>query len=40
MYELEQEMLTVPVQISAGMYPLYFRFRGEGSFDLSEFALK
>ena len=34
------ETLTIPVQIPAGVYPLYFRFRGEGSLDLSEFTLE
>lgn len=34
------EMLTIPVQIPAGVYPLYFRFRGEGSLDLAEFTLE
>lgn len=34
------ETLTIPVQIPAGVYPLYFRFRGEGSLDLAEFTLE
>lgn len=34
------ETLTIPVQIPAGVYPLYFRFRGEGSLDLSKFTLE
>ena len=34
------ETITIPVQIRAGVYPLYFRFRGEGSLDLAEFTLE
>lgn len=34
------EALAIPVQIPAGGYPLYFRFRGEGSLDLAEFTLE
>mgnify|MGYP004686268167 FL=1 len=34
------ETITIPVQVRAGVYPLYFRFRGEGSLDLAEFTLE
>lgn len=36
----EWTAVTIPVRIPGGVYPVYFRFRGEGKMDLLEFTLE